>query len=535
MRTHWTRERDRQDNLPAAVSTLLAQMRIHAPHAAVRERLLAHPYFPSVLSARDVLADWNVAAQGIGVAASALSRAPMPALAFMTSGGGRFVVLRGTSGKTVDVIDPATGPVSVDETTFVREWGGVLLTARVDEAAGEPPRRSRARFDSASRLRATAAAFALFGLAVCLAMWPDLAPALRAVLAAKLVGLVASLSLVLLASRVSLPLVSDVCRRGGRFDCKRVMDSGPGRVAGRVPLADVGVVYFAGGFAALAAVGHAGAESAAWWLGALSLAAAGYGAFLTVYQAARLRAVCPLCLVAQLAIGAEAVAFLAWNAHGSGQSGALVSLAVGFAAAATAWGLLRATLAARERAEALSFELSRLRSHPSVVVALLSDSRKVDDGAQPGDVVVGPEEAAARMTVVVHPDCGPCASEFRDIDALLAALRGGVRLTVRFMCPEPDGAGRRFAASVVGLALAGDHDGAFRALRAWFLDGARSPAPPSDSSADAVLRAQDDWCSAHGIESTPSVVLHGRLLPPELRPGALLYFLRASRDAARCA
>ena len=80
-------------NVIRSVKFLLRKLNIKVSNVGVEQELCMHPDFPSIASISDALTQWNVENIVAKLDLYKVTEIPLPALAFMNTRGGSFVIL----------------------------------------------------------------------------------------------------------------------------------------------------------------------------------------------------------------------------------------------------------------------------------------------------------------------------------------------------------------------------------------------------------------------------------------------------------
>jgi uncharacterized membrane protein len=471
--------------------------------------------------------------------------------------GGRYgVVLRtGEAGITL-AVDGATRRLTHAE--FNALWNGMLLVLKPRADAGEPFAAEQVAAQRWRRARGAALALAVPALLVVAALaWPPCAGgwALAALALIKFMGLAATVVLSFEQAGIGRPL-QRLCAAGPVANCARVLRSPASRL-GPVPLADLGLVYFASGLLALVLAAFTGeAAPALAMLGLLSLALLPFTALSVYYQAVKLRSYCWLCLLVAALLWLEAgLSVAAGVSLGGWPWGAQAWLLMVMAWGGTtlAWLGLRPLLAQAWQGRAVARDFARVRAQPPVVQALW-DAGEQPLPPVPGEVCLGDAGAPVQAVLAVLPACPACGRQVRAAWALQAVLGERMAIRLRFLrggdpssAPTPalrdqyrvaDGV----AALLVHLAAQGDTALLRRACAGWFFEAkehvaspaafgrwqagvlAGLPAPDVRVMLPALMR-QHQSLQSLGIDAAPVVFVNGRRLPPEWDCMDLRYFL----------
>ena len=131
----------------------------------------------------------------------------------------------------------------------------------------------------------------------------------------KTMGLAASIFLVL--GELGHKIFDRVCFRGDHLDCHAVMNSPAAKLMGRIPMADLGVLYFSGGIILIAfSVVNPYFFDQIFLLSILNLLTLPYTIFSVTYQGFIIKKWCPLCLIVQLTFWLEFFHFFSFLTAG---------------------------------------------------------------------------------------------------------------------------------------------------------------------------------------------------------------------------
>ena len=547
----WARERVPADNLPAAIESLLHNIGVRITRSGIDEQLLSHPYFPSLAAAADALDEFGVETQGVQCGVEALGNLLLPCLAHIKEDGGRFIVLTKVTDKTVTYLDTRRGWASEPIPEFERRWTGSLLLAEPLQETGETNYRSKRYREVINSLRKQVA---LPGLI--------LLPILAVLLSADLFAVTFQIAILLMLESIGFvlsailashylagerSLLKRFCPVGRRLGCGKVLDSPAASLFGRIPVADLGALYFYGGVIAIVLAALAGSlDSICNLLAALNVLAIPYTLFSLYYQGSRLRQWCPLCIAVQAVIWIELVLLLGTTpfnfSHASTK--ALPQLVLGLGLPSLVWMLVRPSLLEAVKARQWKYSYLRLQSNPEVIETLLYQQGVIEMGSFREELVLGNRRAPHQLMVVMHPQCPPCAAEYLELERLLRQFPDEICATLRFLCPEEAGLGKAFAHQTLAVALSGDIELTKKLLHTWATEkiGGREaasqrqlagPQAPAKflSEAENLLRTYAAWADRVGIRATPAIYYHGRPLPEGLRLGGMKTYFRSSQPA----
>jgi uncharacterized membrane protein len=356
----------------------------------------------------------------------------------------------------------------------------------------------------------------------------DQAPGLLIPAALSLIGLLVSGFLVAyeLDPKVGAWAASHGCERETlKMSCAAVLRSRASKLFGVIPLADLGAVYFAAGAAWLlgsALTGRvADAGGVLFWY---ALAPLPLSIFAVAYQAAAVKAWCPLCLAVHGLLWIQA-AVLLLNGETSPRgivSGSAAALALSIAAFATLLYLLRRVLQLAPYARAEAVQQQRWTRDGELFKHLFT-GRPAVQPAPAGAVSFG--TGHARLLAVLSSECAPCRLMIEKLLRLHDWFDGRIAIAVILT----EGPLQRAA---LRLTTASRNDEAVALVKAWFRADARGKAAllasfedsdrePGEAERIAQL-AHADWLKKHRVNVTPMLFFNERLVPDEYHDAALL-------------
>lgn len=543
------------DSAAAAIAQALRCHGVAATQGFIRQAVHEYPGPVAPTALVELLQLWGV---DILPMAGSVDELPSDvAGSLVPLAGGRYGVLlrAGAAGITL-MVDGTTRQLTPGE--FSALWNGMLLVLKPRNGAGEPFAAEHVAALRSGRLRGAALALAVPGLlALAVLAWPPQGGgmALAGMALLKLVGLAATVVLGFEQAGIGRPL-QRLCAAGPVANCARVLRSPASRL-GPVPLADLGLVYFASGLAALALAAFTGqAAPVLAMLGALSVSLLPFTALSLYYQAVKLRSYCWLCLLVAALLWMEAGLCLAAGVSFKGWPWSIQAwllMLMAWSGATLAWLGLRTLLVAAWQGRAVARDFARVRSQPPVVQALW-DAGVHTVPPVPIEVCLGAPDAPVQAVLAVLPACPACGRQVRAAWALQSVLAGRMAIRLRFLRGgDPAGAPTpalrdqyRVAdgVAVLFMHLVGIGDPALlrRACAGWFFDAkdrvstpaalavwqagvlAGRPSPDAAVLMPAVLQHHQSLQSL-GVDAAPVVFLNGRRLPPEWDCMDLRYFL----------
>ncbi|MCP5053044.1 MAG: hypothetical protein GY940_38105, partial [bacterium] len=532
---------------------LLQVCGIPATFSQVESILLSHPDYPSLLSMAESLEEWGIQTEALREAIDDLTETGGPGIVHFNDN--TFAVLQEADENHVIIIRPGNEKQELSPDTFANTWSGVILRVVPEslDGASEQGYRQHRKKEYMSSFRSLAAYVGFPALAL-LAFgygWMQMGnlDTLLFLGIAKLTGLF--LCAVMVAAHMGThSLLSDFCPMGKVSNCHRVLWSPAGKLLG-IPLADIGLVYFSGGFLTLLfslLTNHTTqVESALFMLWLINLPALPYTLFSVVYQAAVVRSLCWPCLTIQALFWIEyfMLSGFLYPPSGETQTVSLVfslPFVIGFGLSLLVWFTLRPVIIDAQKTKYLETKLKRLSRNPLYIQSQLDEAPEKEMGRFPLEVEVGPGDAEFTLTLVINPFCSRCGKDILELDRMIRTNDGHINGVIRFMTYGETGSkgslDYEVSNYVILLAREGRQENVMQALKEWYSlsQGSSSkqlkkqfdkwkqnhPLPGSATvegspvNVDEVLQLHRDWVTGCGINKTPAIFINGAELPDEL-------------------
>ncbi|HLP48132.1 MAG TPA: vitamin K epoxide reductase family protein, partial [Candidatus Kapabacteria bacterium] len=369
------------DDIAFTVSKLLEICGI--PHTTdfIRDTLLTHPDYPSLLSLSESLLEWGIESNAVKGTIRDLSEADYPSIAYLKNN--RYVVLESIKDSKVTVIFPVKGRLILTMDDFNKAWSGIILRVSPSEHVGEKDFRLHRRNHLLKKVQQFLAfpGFFLFGLAAFIykTLNSNALTILIPLGISKLIGL--SVCVALFAGHTGRSRIFEsICPRGKMSNCHRVMDSPAARILG-IPMADLGILYFSGGFLVLFLSLLSGQlQSSLFTLGVLSVMLLPYTFFSIAYQAFVIHSWCRLCLMVQIISWIEFALFyfIVFAAPGEAGWAPQFPALFGFGTVLLLWLVLRPIFKSYLLRKDKEVEVTRMYSQPDFIGLQLSKAQKTD-------------------------------------------------------------------------------------------------------------------------------------------------------------
>ncbi|HKJ32539.1 MAG TPA: cysteine peptidase family C39 domain-containing protein [Balneolales bacterium] len=123
------------DNLIQVTSQLLSLLKTNVSFTTLKETLLSHPDYPSLLSISESLDRWKVNSVGLQASPDKLEELPTPFIAYFK--GQQFVTVTKVSEEAIVYLDKNDQEQMVSKEDFLKRWEEVVLLAEPGKNSGE--------------------------------------------------------------------------------------------------------------------------------------------------------------------------------------------------------------------------------------------------------------------------------------------------------------------------------------------------------------------------------------------------------------
>lgn len=291
----------RMNNCLHATKKILELLRVPFTKVYLKDVVLSHPYFPSLLAISDTLGKYDLSQVRVKIGKEKLDQVTLPCIVQVVGPGmDLFYTLIEFSGNKAVFFDENGKKTSTGREDFLNKWTGVTLLVERNEDSAEPGIEERLK-----KKRLKTMLFTVLSLSV--AIWLVLGLSLGEItslsetagyLLLKVAGLAVSLLLLWHEIDRNNTTIQKFCMGGANIDCNAVLDSYAFKFAGgAISLSSLAFSYFFGGFLLL--VSSSFSPSGLTFLGWLSMLSLPIVMGSFYYQAFKIKKWCRLCLLIQ--------------------------------------------------------------------------------------------------------------------------------------------------------------------------------------------------------------------------------------------
>jgi len=522
------------------------QLKVRATETSIKEDILQHPDYPSLLTLSDVLKNMKTENMSLKTTPENLVNLPVPFVAQVygrTAGNSLFAIIDKIDSGNVEWYNPEshkTENISFED--FVKQFTGYVLIAEADETSEE--QNYRLKLSKERRKGFWNAVIALlfpimFIIISCknfltLGFSISFAPVIYLLLT--LIGCAIGILLLLYEIDQHNPTLQKVCHAGRKTNCAAILNSDASMIFG-ISWSCLGFTYFAGTFLALMFGGLVNDKFLfiAAWGNVLVLPYVFYSIY---YQGRIAKEWCPMCLLVQLVLVLQFVTALFGGFHGTIasigniDSGVILIFALCFMVVFVVVQLLIPSLKKSKEGKQSKMGLQRLKHNSQIFDALLSKQKQIDHSVDGLGITFGNPDAQIHIVKVCNPYCGPCAKSHPIIEDLMINNQN-IQVQIIFTA-TPDKNDFRYLPVTHFLNIDSNKNKEIlqQALNDWYLadekdyDVFKLKYPIDENlDFDSKIKAMNDWCNKVDISFTPTFFINNNQLPEIYDVSDLTYFL----------
>ncbi len=411
----------KEENTVFVLQKTIRKLRIKVTKTSIKEYLLAHPHYPSLKSVCDALKKWGIEHYPLQLEINEIRELEPPFIAHLKISGGQFVFVEKNINNQVAYSAGDRNYRTESFEKFAEKLSGAVVVMEAGQNAGEKQYRENRQNEILDNNLLITGLIAILGFALFV-LFNRIEQGqfysgfmFRGFLSATLLGLIASVFLVLHEFKVHTSISDKLCGFSSKTDCDTVLASGASKLFGWINWADAGLVYFTGILLYLA-----GLQKSSLSLPALiSLLSLPYPVFSIWYQAVKLKKWCPFCLIVQLSlVTGFIILFPALNLIDiSGND--LLKLFTSVVIPGVIWLLYKRFFDYKNKYEQERYSLLEFKRNPDFFIHALKKDEYRSFVIDTESLVLGNPDAPVTITAFLSLYCNPCASAFKQLKPVL--------------------------------------------------------------------------------------------------------------------
>jgi uncharacterized membrane protein len=518
------------DNCLMVCKRLLESLKVPFTGKFLKEKILTHPQYPSLLSLSDTLEEYGVESVAAKLGPDRLDELPLPGIVQVSLANGAFFnVITAVSENMVSVFDEKGKQKDISRLDFLKMWTGVSLLAEAKEDAAEP--------EIGQKIRDRRIIRGLVALGVVsLLLWLGLGLVENGssglflfYFLLKLLGLsISGIQLWYQQDREN-PTLQKFCSGVKSVDCNSVLDSKAFQLLdGRINPSMLAFAYFLAGLIIWVSLGL----SSSAFLGWLSLATIPVVFYSFYYQAMVIKKWCRFCLLIQAVLVMEVIAVIS----GEFWIGGLSISAIGFFTFLFTGIILggvwiKPLLEYQNELYKAKRDHGKLKTNKQLFQAALTQSKKIKERPDGLGILIKGKQAKHQVIKVCNPYCGPCSQAHPFLESLYD--NGNIDLQILFTPARDDEQKEKTTRHFLAIAEKENQEITRQALDDWY--GGKSkeyaqfatkyPMNGELNQQEEKVKLMEDWCNRENIAYTPTLFINGYELPKEYNVEDLKYLL----------
>ena len=523
------------DNVTFVTNALLKNLGVRISLEYLSERLKSNPFYPTLRSVSDFLNEHSVNHRVVRLTQEDLIATGGSFIAHSEESGGFLYYVTSINNGEIICHHTQRGAIRLPVEEFFRKWSGVALFAtgegKTHDQLLKNYREHRLNDSLLSWgfaflsllliIRTTIETVSLFDEGV----WK--VPSWYYFYFTKLAGFAFSLLLVMHEMKIPSSIINRLCHVSRNADCNSVTRSALATLYGGITLADIGLTYFGGTLLAIILIPT---SSLIPILIVLSVVILPLPLILILYQIIKIRKWCPLCMVVQAIVIAEAIGtFFIYEDIIFDYEGLIVLPA--------SMGMVLLLIVNyrnhfQYKAKYLKERIGvlKLRRDPVVIDALLKRSGKIVIPANGYNMIFGDSGDVVQLTAFLSLHCGACARFYKLISTIMSS-RNGLSAHLIFSTP-PNGEEAALSKRVSKAYLSGNHTDAMHYLYDWFDKQVTFETNPEPEDANKYTTVSNEFADynnkifdTYNIKLVPVLFINGYKMPEGLSLDELGYYL----------
>lgn len=413
-----------EKNAFVAVNNLLKIAKVKVTETTLKNKLLQHSDFPTLISLSDILTDLKVDNMATRINPYQLSEIPLPAIAHFEDGSG-YGTIHKIENNQVEWLHDKIGIRRESIAEFSQKWQGITLLTQPNEKSGEENYSNNRKFEIIENLRNP---FIISGLILILGYFIgnhfnnlsiENTTSFYAFFITKFAGVIVSCFLIWYSIDASNSFLRSVCEINSKTNCGNILNSDAAKIFGWLTWSEIGLFYFTGGFLALLFSNNLNETLPILkWLNILALP---YTVWSVYYQAFVAKEWCVLCLTIQVLLWIEffTLTSIAFTLN-IDMTNSLINLSLCFLSVTILWAFIKKPLQISGRFDETFNTLQKIKFDPDFVKGILSKERMLPPIFEGMKVLrMGNPEAENVITLALSPSCASCSHTFREVQKLV--------------------------------------------------------------------------------------------------------------------
>jgi uncharacterized membrane protein len=414
--------RNKEENVVFVLQKAIKHFKIKVTNTSVKEFLLAHPHYPSLKSVCDALGKWKVEHYPLNLELEEIKALEMPFIAHLKLSGGQLAFVEKIENEQVTYFISEGKGLTEEFDKFSEKLSGAVVVMEGSKISGEKEYSHIQQNEFLNKSLLPLSIITLFVLAIfnfisgSFSSFSSVGFIFLGLLVTKILGLTASVFLVLNEFKVHTPLADKICGFSSKTDCDTVLSSNASKLFAWINWADAGIIFFSGTLIFLLGASE---NNSFWVLAIVSALSLPYPVFSIYYQSVKLKKWCPFCLIVQVALIAEFFLLIPTFKSIAFSGIELLQLIVSISIPAAIWLLYKAFYNKSEEQKKEHYSFLQFKRNPNIFLHLLQSKGYTEFHEKENSLALGNPNAKLTVTAFLSLYCNPCAGAFNKLKKLL--------------------------------------------------------------------------------------------------------------------
>lgn len=490
----------------------------------LKESILSHPEYPSILTISDTLSQYSVENIAIKIDYEKLEDLPLPCIVqILEKGQEFFYILKSVENDSAKLVNEKGKLVSYSKSEFQEIWTGVcLLINRLNDSQEinyKDNLKAKRVFDFLNILL-----ILVVGTWLTDSYFNSDSVNFKNVLLAliKVLGLIVSSLLLWWEIDKFNPTLQNLCSGGKKINCSSVLSSKYAYLLdGKISVSLIAFSYFFSTLFSAFVLNFSDPILSA--LSLLTIIGIPIAITSLIFQSVVLKQWCNFCIAIIGIIALEGLFFfLATPSFSTISLQVISTLILLFLLPVLGWNFLKPLLINKKEYYMFKRELKRVKYHSEVFQGLLKNSREITHSTKGLGLTFTNKNCNIDIIKVCNPYCGPCAKAHPILEKLFE--EGKINLQILFTANDsPEDPGALPVKHFMAIKENSNANYIQHALNHWYVSEKnyqeyRQIFPIEDellSQQSYKLKAMSEWCDNEEIKHTPTIFINGYELPPE--------------------
>lgn len=525
----------REDNIYNTCFFLIKSLNLNFTKIGLSSKLANHLYYPSLLSIKDVLAQYGIESAAIRKGKHKYSDLETPYICSIQKENWsvpNFTIVTSADDNKIEYLDPSINSLNTISTSqFEQIDKNIILLLDSSTVKDEPDfieNNKKQKINSINK----GLPFYLISTAILLSIWNIISkPSLFeywytiGYIITSSIGLGISFLLLWYDIDSKNLFIKEVCGgvSGAKVNCQTVLSSPKASFLG-INWSELGFAFFATFLTTLLLFPNDLSFCFIW--SCISLLACSYIIFSIYYQWKVLKEWCSLCLCVQAVLTLNGILAFSYllNTNFSLSSLSLNNTTIILLFSIMFLYQVHTAIPIIKNANYSTNyknKWEKLRFDPDIFQALLNKSDRVEIPNDDLGIIIGNLEARNEIIKVCNPYCGPCSKIHPELHKIVRS-NANVRIRLIFTASgDEDDIRTAPVAHFLSIQEKLGHSGVHSALDDWYLAenkdykefAEKHPVNQEPTKQLAKIKAMNSWCNSMKIRVTPTIFINGKELP----------------------